>query len=134
MIEEPLSFVDLYKRFTKKPDDPLMLNKDIKIPIYVVNKISGTLSIVKTAAFFKGDLKKEYCTISTGYPLIIQFLVKNEDKNNNKLVNIEYGRFYSGNYELFLHKNDAIMHAVNILKEKRNKINEKINNLLLSQR
>jgi len=135
MIEEPLSFVDLNKRFTKKSDDALRVCKDITAPIYIVNKLSGTLTtLTKNVSFFKCKSIVEYCTISIGYPFLIHFLVRNEDKNNNKLVNIKYGSFYSGNYELFLHKNDAIMHAIDILKEKRNKIDEKINNLLLSQR
>ena len=131
MIEEPLSFADLNKRFTKKSDDPLQVCKDITIPIYVVNKISGTLSIITTAKFFKKTTKKDYCSIST-WPFQTNFLVRNEDKNNNKLVNINYGSFYSGNHELFLHKNDAIIHSINILKEKRNKIDEKINELMNS--
>lgn len=135
MREEPLSFVDLNKSFTKKSDDPLRVNKDITAPIYIVNKLSGTLTtLTKNVSFFKCKSIVEYCTISIGYPFLIHFLVRNEDKNNNKLVNIKYRSFYSGNYELFLHKNDAITHAIDILKEKRNKIDEKINNLLLSQR
>ena len=131
MIEEPLSFVDLNKRFTKKSDDPLRVNKDITAPMYVVNKLSGTLTVfTKNASFFKSRSKVEYCTISIGFPFLIYFIVRNEDKNDNKFVNKKYKSFYSGNYELFLHKNDAIMRSINILKEKRNKIDEKINELM----
>jgi hypothetical protein len=131
MIEEPLSFVDLKKRFTKKSDDPLKVHKDITVPIYVVNKMSGTLSTFTTATFHKGISRKEYCSICI-WPLQITFFVRNEDKNNNKLVNIKWGSFYSGNYELFLSKKEAAIYSINILKEKRNKIDEKINELMNS--
>ena len=135
MIEEPLSFVDLNKRFAKKSNDALKVCKDITVPIYIVNKLSGKLTtITKNVSFFKCKSKVEYCSINIGHPFSRHFSVRNEDKNKNKLVNIEWGSFYSGNYELFLSKKDAATHSINILREKRNKIDKEINNLLLNQR
>jgi len=135
MIEEPLSFVDLNKRFTKKSYDALAVFKNITVPIYIVNKLSGRLTtLTKNVSFFKCKSKVEYCTINIDYPFFRHFSVRNEDKNKNKLVNIEWGRFYTGNYELFLSKKDAVTHSISILMEKRNKIDKEINNLLLSQR
>ena len=129
-MEEPLSFVDLNKRFTKKSDDALKTCKDITVPIYVVNKLSGKLTtLTKNISLFKCKSKVEYCKIYIDYPFFRHFSVRNEDKNKNKLVNIEWGSFYTGNYELFLSKKDAATHSINILKEKRNKIDKEINNL-----
>ena len=46
---EPISFVDLRRRFTKKADDKLVTYKVIKTTVYSVNKVTGTMQEHKNA-------------------------------------------------------------------------------------
>ena len=129
-MKEPNSFVELKKSFLKKHPDSTRSAKVINTPVYLVNKVSGQLGIHNGALFFDSDTKGEFCYIYVSKLPFRHFSVRNVDKDKNCLVNIVYGKFYAGNYELFLRKDDAIHYSVSILSEKRKKLDEKINELI----
>lgn len=127
-MEEPISFVDLRRRFTKKADDKLVTYKVIKATVYSVNKVTGTMQEHKNAQMFFENGRGTYCSISL--PVIsAYFSVKYEDRNKAKLVDIVWGSFYVGNYELFLHKKEAAQHSIDILQAKRKKLDKRLENL-----
>ncbi len=137
--KEPTSFVDLVENFTREHPLPFLGPKVTTVPIYLVNKTSGKITTVNEATINFMALPGEFCKIQ---PYIIaknssanlkHFSVKLEDKYNNKLINIVYGSFYAGNYELFLHKKNAVEHALNILYGKRKKLNEEIHKLIYNE-
>lgn len=127
---EPYSFEELKKSFLKKHPDSTIHAKVINVPVYLVNKVSGQLGIYNDALFFNGSTKGEFCCIHIPKLQFRHFSVRDEDKHKAYLVNIIWGKFYTGNYELFLKKNDAIHYSVNILSEKKKKLDEKINRLI----
>ena len=127
---EPISFVELKKSFLKTHPDSTVEAKVINVPVYLVNKVSGQLGIYNGALFFNGNTKGEFCYIYITKLPFRHFSVRDEDKNKNCLVNIVWGSFYAGNFELFLRKDDAIHYSVSILSEKRKKLDDKINRLI----
>ena len=127
---EPNSFVELKKSFLKKHSNSTASAKVINTPVYLVNKVSGQLGIYNGALFFDGNTKGEFCYIYIPKLPFRHFSVRDEDKHKTCLVNIIWGKFYAGNYELFLKKDDATHYSVSILSEKRKKLDDKINSLI----
>lgn len=127
---EPNSFVELKKNFLKTHPDSTVAGKVFNTPVYLVNKVSGQLTKYDGALFFNGRTKDEFCYIYITKLPFRHFSVRNEDKHKACLVNIVWGSFYAGNFELFLRKDDAIHYSVNILSKKRKKLDDKINRLI----
>jgi len=133
---EPTSFVDLVANFTREHPQPFLGPKVTTVPIYLVNKTSGKITTVVEATIKFIPLSNDFCIIEpyitpkNSAANLRHFTVILEDKEKDKLVNIVWGSFYAGNYELFLRKKDAIEHAIGILSEKREKLDEEIHKLL----
>jgi len=132
---EPVSFEDLVNNYTNKQLYKGVWKNITTIPIYVVNKVSGAFTIVEEAEVLTGKDVTDYTlceirpmpynTIRNKY----KFSILLEEKNKDKLVDIVWGSFYAGNYELFLHKKEAALKAINILQNKRKKLNENLDKL-----
>ena len=131
--EEPTSFEDFVKRFLKKRPDELAVCKQTIVPIYIVNKVSGYMQEVSNAKVFieKDAGPNNFCTIHIykKFILIAHFSVHHDDRYKDKLVDIVWGSFYSGNYELFLHQKDAAELSKKILMKKKEKLDSEINML-----
>lgn len=132
---EPVSFEDLVNNYTNKQLYKGVWKNIATIPIYVVNKVTGTFTIVEKAEVLTGKDVTDYtlCEIKPmPYNTIRNkhmFSILLEEKNKDKLVDIVWGSFYAGNYELFLHKKEAALKAINILQNKRKKLNENLEKL-----
>lgn len=128
--EEPSSFEDFVKRFLKKHPDKLAVCKQTIIPIYIVNKVSGYMQEVSDATVFieKYAGPKNFCTIGIRkkFTQIAHFSVHHDERYKDKLVDIVWGSFYSGNYELFLHQKDAAEYSRGLLLKKKEKLDKEI--------
>lgn len=132
-----MSFFDLMNNFTKPHENKSYKCKVITVQLYLVNLLSGKITRVDKAHIFdkKYIEPQNFCKIipvisyKNPYANLLQFSVRDENKDDNKLTDIVWGKFYSGNYELFLHKKDAARKAKNILMKKLQKIQTEINSL-----
>ena len=129
--KEPISFVDFVNNYLK--EEPSYDNNISIVPLYVVNKSSGMMTVINTARVYvlRPGYVYEYCKIAVikNHVIIAQFSVKDEDKYENKLINIKWGSFYAGNYELFLNQKDAAMRSKEFLWNKKMKLDAELNML-----
>ena len=129
---QPISFVDLAKKYAKNfPKEKLYVVKEITVPLYVVNKVSGMMTEINYATL----TPKKYCTYNDTFckiavyrkkDLIASFSIKEEDKNKSYLIDIKWGSFFSGNYELFLRQEEAAGYSKEILLKKKEKLDKEI--------
>lgn len=128
--KEPTSFVDFANNYLKEESYGNYISI---VPLYVVNKSSGMMTVINTARVdvLRPGYVWEYCNIAVikNHKIIAQFSVKDEDKYKNKLINIKWGSFYAGNYELFLNQKDAAMRSKEFLWNKKMKLYAELNML-----
>ena len=125
-----LTFKDLYK-FTTKSEK----NKQLTIPVYVVNIKSGTIAVITNANFDTTNLFKNklLCSIFCGKKYSFSFYVKKEQENNTiiKQMMFPYVGMYQDNplytnYILCLNKHEAKRIAIKTIKDSINKQQNKI--------
>lgn len=124
----PISFCDLVNNYSKYDNETSYAHPIT--PLYLVNKVSGMMKVVPVAHIYAKKLVDgEYCNIvirTNNLEYLASFSVRNTDKYENKLVDIVWGSFYAGNYELFLNQRDAAIRSKELLWKKKMKLDGEI--------